>query len=361
MGGHLCGSPDPVKYALKPLSIAWEICHIAYIGAQWHPSFPPAPCPAHPMKKTLGILALILATAVPVTIASLPVPAAFALDAEENTTIAVYEKANKAVVSIRTQGGVGAGAIVDNRGIIVTNNHVVQGNRVVQVNTSTGRSYSGRVLDVDRRNDLALVQIQPQEKLPAIRLAKMSAKVGQRVYAIGNPFGLDHTLTVGTLSRIAPNGDLQTDAALNPGNSGGPLLNSKGELLGINKAILSPSGGSSGIGFATSIAPVQRLLAGIPDRAGGNNSIAANSPVLRQPQKRPTLGITIEAQSLTILDVQPGSVAERSGLHPGDRLLRVNNYPLNSPELLQQALEERQPLVLTVMRNQQIGLIRVSL
>jgi serine protease Do len=311
------------------------------------------------MKKTLGILALLLGTTVPVT--SLPIPAAFALDAEENTTIAVYENANKAVVSIGTRGAVGAGAIVDSRGLIVTNNHVVRGNRLVQVKISTGSTYSGRVLAVDRRNDLALVQIQPQEKLPVIRLAQASAKVGQRVYAIGNPFGLDRTLTVGTLSRIAPNGDLQTDAALNPGNSGGPLLNSAGELLGINKAILSPSGGSSGIGFATSIAPVQRLLAGTPDRVGDDNSIAANAPVPTQPQKRPTLGITIEAQSLTILDVQPGSVAERSGLQPGDRLLRVNNYPLNNPELLQQALEERQPLVLTVVRNQRVGLIRVRL
>lgn len=310
------------------------------------------------MKKTLGILAFMLATAIPVSMTSL-IPAAFALDAEENTTIAVYESANKAVVSIGTRGAVGAGAIVDERGLIITNNHVIRGNRVVQVKTSTGSTYRGNVVAIDRRNDLALVQIQPQEKLPVIQLAQMSAKVGQRVYAIGNPFGLDRTLTVGTLSRIAPNGDLQTDAALNPGNSGGPLLNSAGELLGINKAILSPSGGSSGIGFATSIDPVQRLLAGTPDRT--ENNIAAAIPAPTQPQKRPTLGLTIEAQSLTVLDVQPGSVAERSGLQPGDRLLRVNNYPLNNPELLQQALEEQQPLVLTVLRDRRVGLIRVRL
>jgi serine protease Do len=197
----------------------------------------------------------------------------------------------------------------------------------------------------------------------------MSAKVGQRVYAIGNPFGLDRTLTVGTLSRIAPNGDIQTDAALNPGNSGGPLLNSAGELLGINKAILSPSGGSSGIGFATAIAPVQKLLAGVLDGGAGrndslNDSVAANTPVTplpAQPKRRPALGLTLEAQSLTILDVQPGSVAERSGLRSGDRLLRVNNYLLNGPEFLQQALEQQQPLVFTVIRNQRIGLIRVRM
>jgi serine protease Do len=309
------------------------------------------------MKKTLGILAFMLATAIPVSMTSL-LPA-FALDAEENTTIAVYESANKAVVSVGTRGVVGAGAIVDERGLVITNNHVVRGNRVVQVKTSTGSTYRGNVVAIDRRNDLALVQIQPQEKLPVIQLAQMSAKVGQRVYAIGNPFGLDRTLTVGTLSRIAPNGDLQTDAALNPGNSGGPLLNSAGELLGINKAILSPSGGSSGIGFATSIAPVQRLLAGTPDRT--ENNIAATAPAPTQPQKRPTLGLTIEAQSLTVLEVQPGSVAERSGLQPGDQLLRVNNYPLKNPELLQQALEEQQPLVLTVLRDRRVGLIRVRL
>ncbi len=317
------------------------------------------------MKKTLGTLAFILAAALPVaTSFPLSTPAAFALDAEENTTITVYENANKAVVSIRTQGAVGAGAIIDPQGLIVTNNHVVRGNRVVQVNTSSGKTYSGRVVSVDRRNDLALVQIQTQETLPSIKLAKMPAKVGQRVYAIGNPFGLDRTLTVGTLSRIAPNGDLQTDAALNPGNSGGPLLNSAGELLGINKAILSPSGGSSGIGFATSIIPVQRLLAVGLENPSEDAPVATNIPRTsqpRQPRQRPTLGLTLEAQSLTVLDVEPGSVAERSGLQPGDRLLRVNNYPLNSPELLQQALEQQQPLVLTVVRDQRIGLIRIRL
>lgn len=323
------------------------------------------------MKKQLGVLALILATVVPVSISLVSVPAVFALDPDESTTIAVYENASKAVVSIRTQGAVGAGAIVDSQGLIMTNSHVVQSSRLVQVGTSTGNTYSGRVLAIDRRNDLALVQIQAQEKLPTIQLAQMSAKVGQRVYAIGNPFGLDRTLTVGTLSRIAPNGDLQTDAALNPGNSGGPLLNSAGELLGINKAILSPSGGSSGIGFATAIAPVQRLLAGVLDGAGNNDSIndsvAANTPntpltsLPAQPKKRPALGLTLEAQSLTILEVQPGSVAERSGLRSGDRLLRVNNYPLNGPEFLQQALEQQQPLVFTVVRNQRIGLIRLRM
>ena len=312
------------------------------------------------MKKTLGTLAFMIAAALSVA-TSFPVftPAAFALDAEENTTITVYENANKAVVTIRTQGAVGAGAIIDSQGLIITNNHVVRGNRVVQVSTSTGKTYPGRVVSVDRRNDLALVQIQTQEILPSIKLAKMPAKVGQRVYAIGNPFGLDRTLTVGTLSRIAPNGDLQTDAALNPGNSGGPLLNSAGELLGINKAILSPSGGSSGIGFATSIAPVQRLLAVGLEYLAEDAPVATNTP--RINQQRPTLGLTLEAQSLTVLDVQPGSVAERSGLQPGDRLLRVNNYPLNDPELLQQALDQQQPLVLTVVRDQRIGLIRIRL
>jgi serine protease Do len=332
-----------------------------YLGAQLHTSFQPAPSSSRPMKKRLGALALILATVLPLSISLVSVPPAFALDPDENTTIAVYENASKAVVSIRAQGAVGAGAIVDSQGLIITNSHVVQGSRLVRVNTSTGNTYSGRVLAVDRRNDLALVQIQTQEKLPSIQLARMSAKVGQRVYAIGNPFGLDRTLTVGTLSRIAPNGDLQTDAALNPGNSGGPLLNSMGELLGINKAILSPSGGSSGIGFATSIIPVQSLLAGALDGSGNSNSIAANAPLPVQPKKRQALGLTLEAQSLTILDVQPGSVAERSGLQSGDRLLRVNNYPLNGPEFLQQALDQQQPLVLTVVRNQRIGLIRIRL
>lgn len=277
-----------------------------------------------------------------------PLPV-LAFDPEETTTIKVYDRASKAVVSIRSSDGTGAGALIDPSGVIITNNHVVQGNRRVQVQTADGRSYTGSVRALDRRNDLAIVEIQSNRALPYLRLATGPARVGQRVYAIGNPFGLDRTLTVGILSRIAPNGDLQTDAALNPGNSGGPLLNSDGEIIGINKAILSESGGSIGIGFATPTTPVRTLL------ASGNRETA------QRPDRR-GLGVVLDTQTLTVLEVQPDSPAERAGLQPGDQLLGVNNYALQSSTQLQQILQRAAgTLILTVARDRQIGRVRIEL
>jgi S1-C subfamily serine protease len=301
------------------------------------------------MKNTLLVLALAgLASGFPVV--------AHAYDPEESTTIAVYEQASKAVVSIRSYGGSGAGALIDGRGLVVTNNHVVQGTDRVQVKTADGRTYIGQVLALDGRNDLALVQIRPEGRLPSLRLSQKPPRVGQRVYAIGNPFGLDRTLTVGILSRIAPNGDLQTDAALNPGNSGGPLLNSDGEIIGINKAILSPGrGGNIGIGFATSTAPVRQILAAAD---GSARRVAARPP----RQTRRGLGVVLDAQTLTVLEVQPGSPAERSGLRPGDTILGVNNYSIRSTADLQQVLQQSpRSLVLTVERDMQVGRVRIEL
>ncbi|WP_164928874.1 S1C family serine protease [Gloeobacter violaceus] len=290
-------------------------------------------------------------------VAALPLnfPAALlAFDPEETTTIDVYDRTSRAVVSIRTSGGIGAGAIIDPRGVVITNNHVVRGSTRVQVQTADGRVYPGAVRALDRRNDLAIVDIRPERPLPSIDLARSSARVGQRVYAIGNPFGLDRTLTVGILSRIAPNGDLQTDAALNPGNSGGPLLNSDGEIIGINKAILSRTGGNVGIGFATPTGAVRSLVAASPNPDSGRVAV--------RPGPQRGLGVVLDARSLTVLEVQPGSAAERAGLLPGDQLLGVGDAGLENSAQLQQILQ-RNPgtLVLTVVRDRQVGRIRVEL
>lgn len=175
---------------------------------------------------------------------------------DEQTSIDVYRLVNPAVVLISTGRSSGSGSIVSPEGLVLTNEHVVRGARGgrVSVSTNTGDRYIGQVIATDRQNDLALVRLETTDRLPTVRLSDSEGiQVGQRVFAIGSPFGLSGTLTTGILSRIARNGDLQTDAALNPGNSGGPLLNSRGELVGVNKAILSPDGrGNTGIGFATS-------------------------------------------------------------------------------------------------------------
>ncbi len=300
------------------------------------------------MKKSLFALATLAALTFGST------QTAFALDPEESTTINVYDQASKAVVSIRTRGGSGAGAIIDPRGLIITNNHVVDGSRQVQVQTVDGRTYTGQVLALDSRNDLALVQIQPTGKLSSLKLSQKLPQVGQRVYAIGNPFGLDRTLTVGILSRIAASGDLQTDAALNPGNSGGPLLNSSGEIIGVNKAILSPGGnGNIGIGFATATGPVRQLMAQSKNSSG--------QYVARQPAQG-GLGVVLDTQTLTVLEVKPGSLADRSGLQAGDRILGANNYAIRSTDDLQQILLQNPgALILTVGRNRQVGQIRIQL
>jgi S1-C subfamily serine protease len=310
------------------------------------------------MKRVLWLFAPVLFALAGLTFGTPAI--VYAVDQEEATTINVYDRASKAVVSIRNYGGSGAGAIVDPRGLIITNNHVVRGARRVQVQTADGRTYPGDVLALDRRNDLALVQIQPRSPLPGLKLSSRPARVGQRVFAIGNPFGLDRTLTVGILSRIAPNGDLQTDAALNPGNSGGPLLNSDGEIIGINKAILSPGGGNIGIGFATATAPVRELIASVG--VGRGSSAVASRP--SRPAARASrrgLGVVLDPY-LTIVEVQPDSPAETAGLQPGDTILAVDNYAIQSPEQLQLYLRQNpRSLVLTVERDQQVGRVRLEL
>lgn len=299
------------------------------------------------MKKLVCALGLIASLGFPTV--------AFALDRDESASIAVYEQASKAVVTIRSRGGSGTGAIIDPGGLVITNNHVVRGARNVEVRTADGRTYTGVVRSIDSQSDLALIEIRPTGTLTSLRLADTAARVGQRVYAIGNPFGLERTLTVGILSRINPNnGDLQTDAALNPGNSGGPLLNSDGQLIGVNKAILSAGGGNIGIGFATPAPRVRQLVAAGP----GNRTRTAIAP-RTAPRK---LGVVLDPQTLMVLEVQANSPAARSGLIPGDRLLGINNAALRSPVQLQQALEGQPAnLVLTVEREQRVGRVKVEL
>ncbi|MBD2099674.1 trypsin-like peptidase domain-containing protein [Leptolyngbya sp. FACHB-261] len=189
-------------------------------------------------------------------------------DADEETNIRVYQVASPAVVSIETSSGNGSGSIVDASGLVLTNAHVVRGQRTVNVVLADRTRIQGQVIGIGRGSqDLALVQLQrPPRNLPTVRLGNPNAlQVGQRVFAIGNPFGqFAGTLTTGIISRIdRERGLVQTDAAINPGNSGGPLLNSRGELIGVNTAIFTAGrgGGNIGIGFALSVAQVQPFLA----------------------------------------------------------------------------------------------------
>ncbi|NEQ20588.1 MAG: trypsin-like serine protease [Microcoleus sp. SIO2G3] len=291
---------------------------------------------------------------------SVPVSTVLAQAPEEQTSIDVYRLASPSVVTISTGRGSGSGSIVSPEGLILTNEHVIRSARggLVSVSTTTGKRYTGSVIAIDRRNDLALVRLDTTDRFPTVRLSSSEGiQVGARVFAIGSPFGLSGTLTTGILSRIAPDGDLQTDAALNPGNSGGPLLNSRGELIGVNKAILSPNGGgNTGIGFATSAVIARDFI----EQNRNNSNPTSGSNVASSPST-PRFGVTVDAGTLIVLGVQPGSLAANIGLRRGDRLIAIDGRRLRGIQDLQ-AFLERQPssAVLTVARNRRLADVRVN-
>jgi len=315
------------------------------------------------------------------------------LTSEENVNISIYRLASPATVFITSTvyqrdwffqvfpvRDSGSGFILDQDGRILTNYHVVSGNaKAIEVTLSDKSKYNARLLGYDQRNDMALLKIQPKSKLPAsLRLGDSgSLQVGQKVLAIGNPFGLEGTLTTGIVSSLGrtirdENGRaledmIQTDAAINPGNSGGPLLDSQGNVIGINTAIYGP-GNNIGIGFAI---PINRAKAMLTDLASGGRV------------RRPQLGITtvfVPAEAaealnlpnrpgLLIQQLESGSAAEQAGLRGADREVVIGNYvvdvggdyivevdgqPVNNRSTLTRALEHKKagdPLRLTIIRG----------
>jgi S1-C subfamily serine protease len=205
---------------------------------------------------------------------------------DEQNNIDVYERVNRSVVYITTitleysyffeampQEGTGSGVIIDTEGHVLTNYHVIKGADQLRITLSDGTELEGKVTGSDPENDLAVVKFDPKGRVvvPVTFGSSTNLKVGQKVLAIGNPFGLDRTLTTGIISALGRplenseentviRSTIQTDAAINPGNSGGPLLNSRGELIGINSAIYSPSGASAGVGFAIPVNTAQRVV-----------------------------------------------------------------------------------------------------
>ena len=188
---------------------------------------------------------------------------------EENANIALYEKVNPAIVSIEANIKVGqssgTGFIIDSKGVIVTSSHVVDDAKAVDVTTYSGQVYKGIVLSSTKDNDdLALIKIEPKEKLSVLQLGDFDKiKVGQKVIAIGNPFGFRGTMTVGIVSRIDyTKNKIQTDAAINPGSSGGPLINGEGKVIGISQSIYNPDNNQSniGIGFAVPVNEVKKFI-----------------------------------------------------------------------------------------------------
>ena len=240
---------------------------------------------------------------------------AVAQDEDEETNIRVYEQASPAVVAIDAGGATGSGSIISADGLILTNAHVVaNASDTVTVTLADGREFTGEVIAFDPNGlDLAAVRIADVEDLPIIPMADLdSVRVGQRAFAIGSPFGLQNTFTIGIVSRLDPErGTIQTDAAINPGNSGGPLLNSQGELIGVNTAIFSPgfNAGNIGIGFAIAIDRIEPFLAAVED--GSAPRIAQNPPVP---------GTTQPPQSIALNDPPIDGSLDR-----GDNVLPMDN------------------------------------
>jgi S1-C subfamily serine protease len=293
------------------------------------------------------------------------------LAADEQATIELFERCSPSVVYITTSAirrdfftlnvyeipsGSGSGFIWDNRGHIVTNYHVIESADSVEVTLSDGSVWKGSVIGVSPEKDLAVLRVAAPTLavMPIMVGESENLLVGQKVFAIGNPFGLDHTLTAGIVSALGReiksvtgqtiHGVIQTDAAINPGNSGGPLLDSAGRLIGVNTAIVSPAGQSSGIGFAVPVEVVNHV---IPDLIKYGKDI------------RPGLGVTIAADPVNkrlnldgvlILKVMDGSAAERAGLRGtrevygklelGDIIETINGAPIKNFDDLRNVLDQ---------------------
>lgn len=321
------------------------------------------------------------------------------LAADEQTTIAIFEAATPSVVYITTTSrvldlwtrditelprGTGSGFIWDKRGHVVTNYHVIADVQSAHVRLWDQRTYDAVMVGASPEHDIAVLRIDVpiSHSSPVPIGSSNDLRVGQKVLAIGNPFGLDYTLTTGVISALdrtiqAEDGLpiehlIQTDAAINPGNSGGPLLDSAGRLIGINTAIFSPSGTFAGIGFAVPVDTVNRI---VPDLIAHGRYV------------RPVLGIKTDdvisarvveelgVDGVLVLEVAPGSAADRAGLRGtkvtpggglvvGDIILAVDETPLGGVDVLVDLLERYSigdPVTLTIFRSGKVLRVRAVL
>lgn len=294
---------------------------------------------------------------------------------DERATIDIFERSKDSVVYISTRArvvdfwtrnvlsvprGTGSGFVWDDLGHVVTNLHVIAGAAEATVQLSDGRDYPARLVGASQAHDLAVLRIRVPSAAPQPLPIGSSSdlRVGQKVFAIGNPFGLDWTLTTGIVSaldRSLPGEDnsvishlIQTDAAINPGNSGGPLLDSAGRLIGVNTAIFSPSGASAGVGFAVPVDTVNRVVPQLiargryaPPRLGIEVDESLNRAIMRE----------MDLTGVAVLRVSPDSPAERAGLRgvqiesrnsivPGDVILEIDGEPVESVGVLRARLDD---------------------
>jgi S1-C subfamily serine protease len=317
------------------------------------------------------------------------------LDALESENVRIYRQASPAVANIVTKTveydffynavpveGAGSGFVIDATGHILTNYHVVQGAQAIEVTLGDQSHFKAHFIGADTRNDIALIQIDPHGKklAPLVLGDSRTLQVGQRVLAIGNPFGFQSTLTTGVVSalgRTVQTGDttfideaVQTDAAINRGNSGGPLLNSRGQVIGINSAIYTPSGTTAGIGFAIPINTARRVADDLISQGRVRQAILGIQGRGLWPELASALDLPVE-KGLLIESVTAGGPAAQAGIHGGtktvlaglqelriggDVLTAMDGQPISSQFDLNVLLNRHKPgdaVTLTVYRGKQ--------
>jgi S1-C subfamily serine protease len=271
------------------------------------------------------------------------------LDGEEQNNISVYKKNIPSVVNVTSramtfdffyglmpQEGQGSGFVIDKEGHILTNYHVIADARQVEVTMHNRKKFKATVVGTDPSHDLAVIQIKAPDLVPAIMGDSRNLQVGQKVYAIGNPFGLAGTMTRGIVSSIRPvrepNGAMideaiQTDAAINPGNSGGPLMNWHGEVIGINTMILSNANQSAGIGFAIPINTAKAVLNDLMTLGRVRRPALGVRTIPISPELADETGLPVDF-GLLIVQVTPGGSADQAGLRAGTERAYLGNIPI---------------------------------
>jgi S1-C subfamily serine protease len=329
--------------------------------------------------------------------------APFTMDERENIT--VYEQFNEAVVNITTEtvginwflepvpqeGGSGSGSIIGTQGYVLTNNHVIENAYKVFINLADGSQIEGTVVGTDQENDLAVLRFEPPEGLQLKTIPfgdSGNLRVGQKVLAIGNPFALERTLTVGIVSGLGRpiqtsrqniiRDMIQTDASINPGNSGGPLLDAQGRMIGINTMIYSPSGGSVGIGFAVPVNTAKRVVAELIEfgrvrRGWIDASMVQLFPALVRYAELPV------STGLLVSRTRRNGFAEQAGIRQGsnpvrygssviylggDIITKVDGMPVNRLADLYSALEDNKPgekIAVEVLRGSRTVRLEITL
>ena len=328
---------------------------------------------------------------------------------DEQQNISVYEKCNEAVVNITTQvmginwflepvvqeGGSGSGSIIDKRGYVVTNVHVISNASKINISLHDGSSYEGTVIGKDVESDIAVIKFNPPDNITLKTIDfgdSNNLKVGQKVIAIGNPFALERTMTTGIISglgrpiqestNVIIRNMIQTDAAINPGNSGGPLLDTNGKMVGINTMIISNSGSSAGVGFAVPVSTARRVVDDLIRYRKVNRGVLKITPVQMTSSIARYARLSIST-GILVSEVERGSSTEKSGIlggteqvqygsrfNPttiylgGDIITGIDNITVRTYADYTSALEAKRPgdtVTVTVFRGGEYKKIKVTL